>query len=181
MPQTQLQLASPYNEVLKRNTLVIKVENFKQRKPEGFDSFDSGNAFHTLAAFEKHIFSGDNVIDDLTREFPTLQIRDFEIRPNSSFTLTGSKFNFAGSTQTLPFGSTINSLQVLTTDESNQTILDADTSITRFASAGHLFIGGSARTLFEYTSKTATGFIGYVKSGNMNIPPSTEFIQYSVE
>jgi hypothetical protein len=95
--------------------------------------------------------------------------------------LTGSKFNFAGSTQTLPFGSTINSLQVLTTDESNQTILDADTSITRFASAGHLFIGGSARTLFEYTSKTATGFIGYVKSGNVNIPPSTEFIQYSVE
>jgi len=177
----ELQLSSPYNRVLKRDSTTILVENFKQRKPEGFDSFSSGNAFHTLGAYEKSIFDGDNVIEELSLYYPQLQIKDFELRPNSSFTVGGRHFNFVGSAKSAPFGITINSLQVMSTDESNPLILEADTDISRFSSSGHLFIAGTARTLFEYTSKTATGFIGYVKNGNVNIPLSTEFIQYSTD
>jgi hypothetical protein len=177
----ELQLSSPYNSVLKRDSTTILVENFKRRKPDGFDSFSSGNAFHTLGAFEKSVFNGDNVIDDLSMQYPQLQIKDFELRPNSSFTVGGRHFNFVGSALSSPFGRTINTLQVMSTDEANPLILEADTDVSRFASSGHIFIAGTARTLFEYTSKTATGFIGYVVRGDVNIPLSTEFIQYSTD
>lgn len=177
----ELQLSSPYNSVLKRDSTTILVENFKRRKPDGFDSFSSGNAFHTLGAFEKSVFDGDNVIEELSMQYPQLQIKDFALRPNSSFTVGGRYFNFVGAAKSSAFGLTINILQVMTIDEANPLILEADTDISRFSSSGHLFIAGAARTLFEYTSKTATGFIGYVKSGNVNIPLSTEFIQYSTD
>ena len=177
----ELALSAPYNEVHKRNGQTILVENFKKRTPDGFESFTSGNAGQTLRGYELHVFDGDNVIQDLTLTYPTLQIRDFELRPLSAFTLNGSRFTNVGTTSMLPFGMTANSLQVLTTDPQIPTVLESMTNVGRFAAAGHLFIGGSARTLFEYTSKTPPGFIGYVKSGAVNIPASTEFIQYSTD
>jgi len=177
----ELALSSPYNQVVKRNGLTILVENLKKRTPDGFESFTSGNAGQTLRGYELHVFDGDNVIQDLTLTYPALQLRDFELRPLSSFTLSGARFNNVGAASMIPFGMTANTPQVLTTDSQIPTVLESNSNVGRFPEEGHLFIGGSARTLFEYTLKTPTGFIGYVKTGSINIPASTEFIQYSTD
>ncbi len=49
----ELQLASPYNQVTKRDGTNVTVGNFRQRIPAGFESFTSGTITFTLADYEK--------------------------------------------------------------------------------------------------------------------------------
>ena len=145
----ELALSAPYNEVLKRNGTTVLVENFKSRTPPGLESFSSGSAGFVIKDFEKFKFEGSMVIEDLSRAFPTLAIRDFADRALSSFTLSGLRFN-AG-----PSGD----FSAVTTSERNQTLTVQQGALSpiyainveKFPNSGHVFT--SNRQLIEYYSK----------------------------
>ena len=149
----ELALSAPYNEVIQRSGLSVFVENFKTRTPAGFESFSSGTAGPRIKDFEKIKFEGAMVIEDVTRAFPGMAIRDFADRALSSFTLSGLRFN-AG-----PSGD----FSAVTTSERNQTLDTtpfAETAIyainvEKFPDSGHVFTAN--RQLIEYYSKVQVG------------------------
>lgn len=171
----ELQLASPYNEVLKRDGTTILVENFQQRVPEGFEPFTSGNAGFQLRSFEKYKFEGDIIIEDVSRAFPSLAIRDFEERRLSSITMNGDKFNIGPSAMVmgLTFADGLQPLSVLSTAP---TAINVDNT-SNFDDSGWLFT--SSRILIKYTEKTATTFTGYVVSGPSTLNNNDELVQFS--
>ena len=171
----ELQLASPYNQVHKRDGTTIIVENFLTRIPKGYESFTSGNVGYTLKSFEALKFEGDIVIEDVTRAYPTLAIRDFIERPNSTFTLSGSKFN-AGSSSMIMGVTFANGNQTISTDPQNPSTINV-LNTSNFYDSGHIFT--SSRSLIEYVSKTATSFTGYVKTGPNSISNGNEMVQFS--
>jgi hypothetical protein len=172
----ELQLASPYNQVTKRDGTNVTVGNFRQRIPAGFESFTSGTVTFTLADYEAIKFEGDHVIDDVTRAYPQLAIRDFELRPFSGFTLGGDRFTLGPSPMMM--GLTMaNGNQTISVDAANPTEIVVQTT-NNFLDSGHLFT--SARSLIEYTSKvSSTRFLGYVKSGPNTLNNNDELIQFS--
>lgn len=171
----ELTLASPYNQVTKRDGTIVLVENFKQRIPDGFSSFSSGTAGPRIKDFEKYKFEGDIVIEDVSRAFPSLSIRDFEDRSLSSFTLNGIKFN-AGPSGMVMGVTFANGTQILSEDVNAPSTITVDNT-SNFYSSGHLFT--SSRSLIEYTSKTATTFTGYVVSGPNTLNNNDELVQFS--
>jgi hypothetical protein len=171
----ELTLASPYNQVTKRDGTTVLVENFSQRSPDGFVSFTSGTAGPRMKDFEKYKFEGDIIIDDITRAFPSLAIRDFDDRSLSSFTLSGAKFNIGPSGMVM--GVTFaDGTQILSEDVNAPSTINVDTT-ANFYDSGHLFT--SSRSLIEYTSKTATTFTGYVVSGPNTLNNNDELVQFS--
>lgn len=171
----ELQLAPGFRNVLKRDGNTVDVTNFGQRIPDGFSSFTSGAVTYTLQDFEIIKFEGDHVIEDVQRAFPQLSIRDFELRPLSTFTLSGDRFNVGPSAEirgvTMAVGN-----QTISVDAENPTVINvANTS--NFFDSGHIFT--AARQLIEYTEKTATTFTGYVKSGPNTLNNNDEMIQFS--
>ncbi|AMO43111.1 virion structural protein [Cyanophage S-RIM32] len=171
----ELTLSAPYNEVTKRDGTTVLVENFSQRSPSGFSSFTSGTAGPRLKDFEKYKFEGDNIIDDISRAFPNLAIRDFEERALSSFTLSGLRFNIGPAGMVM--GVTLaNGTQVISNDSNVLSTITVD-STEKFYESGHLFT--SSRQLIEYTSKTATTFTGYVVSGPNTLNNNDELVQFS--
>lgn len=171
----ELQLASPYNQVHKRDGTTIVVDNFSRRIPLGFESFASGSAGYTLKSFESLKFEGDIVIEDVTRAYPTLSIRDFIERPNSAFTLSGSRFN-AGSSSMIMGVTFADGNQTISTDSQNPSIINV-LNTSNFYDSGHIFT--SSRSLIEYFSKTETSFTGYVKTGSNNLNNLNEMVQFS--
>ena len=171
----ELTLASPYNEVTKRDGTTIIVENFSQRIPDGFGSFSSGTAGPRIKDFEKYKFEGDMIIDDITRAFPALTIRDFEDRSLSTYTLNGIKFN-AGPSGMVMGVTLANGTQILSEDVNTPSTITVDNT-SNFYDSGHLFT--SSRSLIEYTSKTATTFTGYVVSGPNTLNNNDELVQFS--
>ena len=171
----ELTLASPYNEVTKRDGTTVIVENFSQRIPDGFGSFSSGTAGPRIKDFEKYKFEGDIIIDDITRAFPSLTIRDFEDRSLSTYTLNGIKFN-AGPSGMVMGVTLANGTQILSEDVNAPSTITVDNT-SNFYDSGHLFT--SSRSLIEYTSKTATTFTGYVVSGPNTLNNNDELVQFS--
>lgn len=171
----ELTLAAPYNEVTKRDGTTVLVENFSQRTPDGFASFTSGTAGPRIKDFEKYKFEGDIVIDDITRAFPSLAIRDFADRALSNFTLNGIKFN-AGPSGMIMGVTLADGAQTLSTSASSPSTINV-TNTSNFFDSGHLFT--SQRSLIEYTSKTATSFTGYVVSGSTTLNNNDELVQFS--
>ena len=163
--------------VTRRDGTQIEVENLSRRKPDGFDSFESGNAGMTLRSYQSSVFEGDNTIDDITRAYPRLQIQDFEKRSLSTFTLSGLRFTNTTAARfnklTLKVGA-----DTISTDSSLPSAI-AVSSTDGFPDAGHLFT--AQRQLIEYTSKAAGVFFGYVKTGPANINDGDEVILFSVE
>jgi hypothetical protein len=163
--------------VTKRDGRLVEVENLSRRKPDGFDSFDSGNAGMTLSSYQSSVFEGDNTIDDLTRAYPRLQIQDFEKRSFSTFTLSGFRFTNTTAARfnklTLKVGA-----DTISTDSSLPSAISVS-STDGFPDAGHLFT--AQRQLIEYTSKSAGVFFGYVVSGPANISDGDDMILFSVE
>lgn len=171
----ELQLLDPYNQVLKRDGTTVFVENFSRRVPLGFESFTSGSAGYTLKSFEYTKFEGDVVIEDLSRAYPTLTIRDFIERPNSAFTLSGSKFN-AGASSMIMGVTFADGNQTISIDSQNPSTINV-LNTANFDDSGHIFT--SSRSLIEYISKTATSFTGYVKTGPNTISNGNEMVQFS--
>ena len=164
-------------EVVKRDGTIIIAENLSRRKPDGLDSFDSGNAGMTLTAYQTSVFEGDNTIDDITRAYPRLTIQDFELRDLSTFTLNGQRFKNISAARFNAVTQKVGSVAV-STDSSLPSAIDV-TSTDGFPDAGHLFT--SQRQLIEYTSKAAGVFFGYVKSGPANINDGDDVVLFSVE
>lgn len=163
--------------VTKRDGTEIEVENLDRRKPDGFESFDSGIAGMTLKGYQSGVFEGDNTIDDITRAYPNLQIRDFEERALSTFTLSGLRFRNTSAARFNSLTLKVGADTLSTSDTVLSPIAVANTE--GFPDAGHLFT--SQRQLIEYTSKSAGTFFGYVKTGPANINDGDEVVLFSVE
>ena len=171
----ELQLAPGFRTVHKRDGTTVDVTNFGQRIPAGFESFSSGAVTYTLRDFEIIKFEGDHVIEDVQRAFPQLAIRDFELRPFSTFTLAGDKFN-AGPSGMFMGVTMADGNQTISVDAENPTVINV-LNTSNFYNSGHIFT--AARQLIEYTEKTATTFTGYVKSGPNTLNNNDEMIQFS--
>ena len=171
----ELQLAAGFRTVHKRDGNTVEVTNFGQRVPAGFTSFTSGAVTYTLRDFEKIKFEGDHVIEDIQRAFPQLAIRDFELRPLSTFTLAGTKFN-AGPSGMFMGVTTADGNQTISVDAENPSIINVASTL-KFYDSGHIFT--AARQLIEYTEKTATTFTGYVKTGPNTLNNNDDMIQFS--
>lgn len=172
----ELQLADQYNVVHKRDGTTVEVGNFRQRIPAGFESFTSGVCNFTLGDFEKIKFEGEHVIHDITRAYPQLALKDFELRPFSGFTLAGVHFNIGPSGMMMAVTAAAGN-QVLSTDVENPGPINVVTT-NNFYDSGHLFTG--ARQLIEYTEKVdSTTFLGYVKTGTNSLNNNVELIQFS--
>ena len=171
----ELALSAPYNEVIQRSGLSVFVENFKTRTPAGFESFSSGTAGPRIKDFEKIKFEGAMVIEDVTRAFPGMAIRDFADRALSSFTLTGVRFNAGPSGMFMPV-TTATGNQTLSTSATNLTAINVVNN-DKFYETGHLFT--SQRSLIEYTSKAPGIFFGYVVSGPTTLNTGDELVQFS--
>jgi len=168
-------LESPYNEIVKRDSTTIIVENFKKRVPEGFEPFTSGVAGSRIKDFEKYKFEGDIIIDDVSRSFPSLAIRDFEERALSSITLNGNRFNI-GPSGVIAGVTFADGLQSLSNLSSSLTTINVDNT-SNFDDSGWLFT--SSRILIKYTAKTATTFTGYVVTGPITLNNNDELVQFS--
>lgn len=168
-------LLEPYNQVLKRDGATVLVENFSRRIPLGLESFTSGSAGYVIKNFESIKFEGDVVINDVTKAFPTLTIADFTDRANSSFILSGEKFNTGPSSMIMGVTFADGNQILSTSPESLSTINVLNTS--NFYDSGHIFT--SSRSLIEYVSKTDTSFTGYVKTGSNNLNNLDEMVQFS--
>lgn len=171
----ELQLAPGFRTVQKRDGTTVEVTNFGQRVPAGFTSFTSGAVTYTLQDFEKIKFEGDHVIEDVQRAFPQLSIRDFELRPFSTFTLSGDRFNAGPSGMFMGVTTAVGN-QTISVDAENPSIINV-VSTAKFYESGHIFT--AARQLIEYTEKTATTFTGYVKTGPNTLNNNDDMIQFS--
>lgn len=171
----ELQLAAGFRTVHKRDGNTVDVTNFGQRIPDGFSSFTSGAVTYTLRDFEFIKFEGDHVIEDIQRAFPQLSIRDFELRPLSTFTLSGDRFN-AGPSSMFMGVTSADGNQTISVDAENPSVINVITT-SNFENSGHIFT--AARQLIEYTEKTATTFTGYVKTGPNTLNNNDDMIQFS--
>lgn len=174
---TVVSLAAPYNEVVKRDGSTVLVENIATRIPDGFSSFSAGTAGFTLGIFQNLKFEGDTVIDDVTRAFPTMTLSDFEVKPRSSFTQSGLKFNLGPSAMLMGI-TMVSGQQTVSTNPLVPSTFNV-VNTKNFLSSGHLFT--SNRVLIEYISKTENPptFTGYVVSGNNVLNNNDELVQFS--
>ena len=163
--------------VIRRDGTQVQVENLNRRKPNGLDSFSSGNAGMTLSSYQSSVFEGDNTIDDITRAYPNLQIQDFEQRSFSTFTLSGLRFNNTSAARFNKLTFKVGADTISTNSSSLSAISVISTD--GFPDAGHLFT--TQRQLIEYTSKSAGTFFGYVKTGPVNISDGDDLVLFSVE
>ncbi|CAF34146.1 virion structural protein [Synechococcus phage S-PM2] len=171
----EVQLQSPYNIVTKRDGSSVSVENLDRRVPPGFDIFTANNAGFRLASFQNTKFEGDNVIGDISNAFPKLALIDFEERPESSISLSGSRFNITNSARII--GVTLSaSNQTISTDPdqlSTISVLNTD----KFFDTGYLLT--EKRSVIRYLSKTSNSFSGYIISGTDALESDDEIIQHS--
>jgi hypothetical protein len=149
-------LESPINEVYQRSGDIIIVLNKPIEKEQYFGSYSLGNAGFTLKSFENNIFVSSGAFDvngsieSLSLAYPTLTIKDFEERANSSFTMNGDIFRLA-----IP---TINSVGTFLSSDvtTTQTTIQV-TSTAGFPLSGILLLG---KEMITYTGKTSVSFTG---------------------
>lgn len=152
-------LEEPINEVYQRNGEVIIVENKSVFKEDFYASYNLGNAGPTLKSFQNNIFINTGSygvtgsIETLSRAYPSLTIRDFEERSNSSITLSGAVFNLA-----IPSINSVGAFIAFSASDSQNTIFVLSTS--KFPTSGKLLIGTE---IVSYTGKTSTSFTGVVR------------------
>ena len=98
-------------------------------------------------------FDINGTLESIDSAYPLLTIENFEIRPNSSITLTGDIFNLS-----IP---TINSVGTFITSNviPSQTIILVQ-STERFPANGKLLIG---KEIVSYNGKTQNSFTGLIR------------------
>ena len=161
-------LDSPINEIYQRSGAIAIVENRAVFKEDFYDSYNLGNAGPTLKSFENNIFINTGSfgvtgsIETLSRAYPSLTIKDFEERPNSSITLGGAVFNLA-----IPSINSIGAFVTFSMSESQTTIFVQSTA--SFPTSGKLLIGNE---VVSYTNKTSTSFTGVTRGVDNTISAS---------
>ena len=163
--------------VVQRNSNIIFVSNAVFGQDIGYiGNYTTGNAGHTISHFDGIFDDGSaNVsglsILELSTYYPSLTIRDFILRGNSSYTLVGDKFNLMPPSIQSPVAISTSFGTIGSTIEVQST--------TYFENSGLLFTSGGS--LIQYTSKTATTFEGCsVVNGSNSITNGDELIPYSI-
>ena len=163
--------------VVQRSGNVIFVTNAVFGQDSGYiGNYTTGNAGHTISHFDG-IFddgsanaSGLSILE-LSTYYPSLTIRDFILRRNSSYTLAGDKFVL------LP-----PSIQNPVTISSSSGTIGSSIVVQNteyFPDEGYLFTSGG--TVIQYTSKTSNTFEGCtLYSGPDSISGGQELIPYSI-
>jgi len=162
--------------VLKRNGVTIYVENsVAQQTLLYIGQYSTGNAGHTIGHYDGIFDDGVcNVsglsIAELSAYFPSLTLRDFTERKDSSYTIAGGKFNLMPPSIQNPVAISSASGPI------GGPLVVYDT--TYFPSEGSLFT--SAGSVIDYTSKTPTTFEGCtLVSGPPNISANDELVPFT--
>jgi hypothetical protein len=173
---TKLLLATPYNEIIRRDGSIYTVENRIQNVPPGFESYTLGNVGLTLGSFESNALvdtgiSSGLTIADLDTIYPTLSIRDFEFRSDSALISNGDRFNLAIPSCQKPVTISQSSGQV------SGTIIVQNT--VNFQDSGYIFT--SSGNVIQYTNKTINSFGGCtLVRGSNSITSGDEMIPFSI-
>ena len=150
------------------------VENRSISKEEFYDSYNLGNAGFTLKSFENNVFINtgsygiNGSIESLTNSYPSLSIKDFEERPNSSITLGGTTFNLA-----IPSINSAGSFIISNTND--QQIVIQVQSTRGFPPQGKLLLG---KEILTYTNKTSNTFTGVTRGVDNTIASSHSIGDY---
>ena len=159
----QVNLAQPYNQVVRRDGSITTVENRNQNTPPGFEDYNLGNAGLTLGAFENNFTVDSGVasglsIADVDAIYPDLTIRDFQFRETSALLGNGNRFNLGIPTYQQPMSEVatgINAQGDMTLD-----------STEYFPTSGHLLIRNNSGvnidtlSVISYTGKSGTTLSG---------------------
>jgi hypothetical protein len=173
---TKLLLATPYNEIIRRDGSIYTVENRIQNVPPGFESYTLGNVGLTLGSFESNALvdtgiSSGLTISDLDTIYPTLSIRDFEFRSDSALISNGDRFNLAIPSCQKPV--TISQ----STGQVGGSIIVQNT--VNFQDSGYIFT--SSGNVIQYTNKTINSFGGCtLVRGSNSITSGDEMIPFTL-
>jgi len=166
-----------------RDGTLIPVNNLSRRNNTLYDNYTAGNAFYTIGAFDSLKFEGDMSIGEFIATYPDLTIKDFDLRKNSAYTLSGDFFNMGPSSNIRGFTKVTSNVTISTNPDIPTTINVLGSR--NFYDSGWLL--SSNGSIIKYDSKftPAVGsglqstFTGYVVSGSSTLSIGNELIQYS--
>jgi hypothetical protein len=167
-------IPEPINEVIIRDLSSIFVGNKSIFKEDFYDSYSLGNAGFTLKSFENNVFVNtgsygvNGSIESLINSYPSLTIKDFEERPNSSITLGGTIFNLG-----IPSINSAGSF-VSSNIDNQQTVIQVQ-STRGFPTQGKLLLG---KEILTYTNKTSNTFTGVTRGVDNTIASSHSIGNY---
>ena len=163
--------------VVKRNSTIIYIENIVFGKDVKYiGNYTTTNVGHTISHFDGIFDDGVSgvsalTLGELTLYFPAMTVKDFRERGESSYTLSGAKFNLMPPSIQNPV--TISS----STGTIGGPIVVQDT--TNFPDEGYIFTSGG--TVFQYTGKTSTEFTGCTLTrGPNSIVSGHELIPFTI-
>ena len=163
--------------VVKRNGTIIYVRNkVYQSQIEFVGDYSFGNAGPTIGSFDGIFDDGTTAVSNISIEqvstyYPSLSFKDFELRSDSSYTLSGDRFMLVPPSIQNPVAISSSAGTI------GGPIVVQDT--TYFLSEGYLFTSGGS--VIQYTSKTATSFEGCtLYSGPNSISVSDELVPFTI-
>ena len=169
-------------DVTQRSGTVISIRNISENEQVSYvGNYTVGNVGPNISSWEilgkdtGTLDVSDISIAEFELMFPLFTLRDFELRGDSNYTLTGRKFNLV-----LP--TTNNAVTVCFTSGSigsEITVQNTD----YFPTSGYIFHGsGATRGVIQYTGKTLTTFTGCtVYSGSSTITNGSEVIPFVID
>ena len=163
--------------VTQRNGNIVETVNAVLGADSGYiGEYTPGNIGHTISHFEGMFDDGSAGVSGLSLEnidtyFPSLTLRDFTDRRNSSFTISGDRFNLMPPSIQDPVA-----ISSSTGTISGNIVVQ---STTYFRDDGYLFTSGG--TVIKYTGKTQTEFTGCtVYSGPTSITAADVLVPYTI-
>ena len=179
-----IDLVGPPYTVTKRDTTVVDVVNQSTSTVSDYiGSYEKTNAGHTISHFGGIFDDGSAKVSGVSLEefslnFPSLTIRDFELRGSSSYTLAGIRFNLMPPSIQDPVAisaTTTTTIGGIITVQNEG--LPGSEPTKYFTDSGYLFTSGG--TVIQYTSKTATTFEGCsVISGPTTLTSGDDLIPF---
>lgn len=161
---------------LRDGTSTVTIRNLSSGSSSYQGSYTKTNAGHRISHFNGIFDDGVCAVSGLSiAEFdtfyPSMTLSDFDIRSNSSYTLSGDYFNL------LP--PSIQNPVTLSTAQSTIGSTIAVQKTTYFPSSGYLFTGN--RGVIQYTGKTINTFTGCtVISGSTSLNVGTNIVPFQL-
>jgi len=162
---------------IQRNTTSIELRNSIFGVTNTYlGNYEKTNAGHRISHFSGIFDDGASKVSGLTLQeldtyYPALTLQDFTDRANSSYTLSGDKFNLLPPSIQNPV--TISQ----STGVINSTILAQKT--TYFPTSGYLLTGNGG--VIQYTGKTSTSFTGCsILRGSNTLSVGTEILPFEI-
>jgi len=167
--------------VTQRSGVVIDVRNISEDEQVSYvGNYTVGNVGPNISSWE--VVGKDTgtldvsgiSISQFELLFPAFTLKEFELRGNSNYTLTGQKFN-------LGQPSINNAVTVCFTSGTIGSVITVQNT-DHFPASGYIFhASGSTSGIIQYTSKTATTFNGCtVYNGSSTITNGSEVIPFVI-